>query len=169
MSVSKETRVLYIVPLVNIYQALVLEMKRLDIPFQVMSAGSESNIDSTAKVVFISPERIMNKKVMCSILKLSWNCISIDEPHLAITWGLSNSKKRKPFREAFAKLSNLNSLATVFEMHSATISNVDQLTQFMGRKNSRWNKQLVVPERKNLVYFLFTGENVPANITDLPT
>ena len=112
--------------------------------------------------------RILNKKVMRSILKHSWNCISIDEPHLAISWGLSNSKKRKPFREAFAKLSNLNSLSTVFEMHSATISNVDQLTQFIGRKNSRWNKQLVIPERKNLVYFLLTGENVPENIIDLP-
>ena len=50
--ISEETRVLYIVPLVNIYQTLVLEMERLDIPFQVMSAGGDSNIDSKAKVVF---------------------------------------------------------------------------------------------------------------------
>ena len=165
---SKETRVLYIVPLVNIYQTLVLEMERLNIHYQVMSAGSNSDVDVKAKVVFISPERLVNKSVMNSILELSWSCISIDEPHLAISWGMSKSKKGKPFREAFAKLSNLNSLGTVFELHSATISNIDQLFQFMGRKNSCWSKQIVVPERQNLTYFLLTGDNVPSSVTDLP-
>jgi len=58
---SKEIGVLYIVALVNIYQTLVLEMGRLNIHYQVMSSGSNAEVDVKAKVVFISPERLVNK------------------------------------------------------------------------------------------------------------
>ena len=67
---NAESRVLYIVPLVNIYQSLALEMEKLNIPYQVMSVGSACQISKTAKVVFISPERLLNKDVMKSILDL---------------------------------------------------------------------------------------------------
>ena len=62
-------RVLYIVPLINIYQSLAFEMENLKIPYQVMSVGSACQISKTAKVVFISPERLLNKYVMKSILE----------------------------------------------------------------------------------------------------
>ena len=165
---NAESRVLYIVPLVNIYQSLALEMEKLNIPYQVMSVGSTSQIRSDAKVIFISPERLLNKHVMKSILDLQWSCISVDEPHLALEQGLSQSKKKKPFREAFSRLNHLNSLRTPFELHSATITNAHKLFQMMGRKNSDWVKQLVMPERHNLTYFLYAGTEAPDSILDLP-
>ena len=81
-SLPVETRVLYVIPLVNIYHSVSIEMDKLKIPYQVMKAGSEDKIDQSVKVVFISPERLQNKAVMRSILQLEWSCVSIDEPHL---------------------------------------------------------------------------------------
>ena len=166
--ISVETRVLYVVPLVNLYHSLAKEMKALEIKFQVMNAGSSAEVDREAKVIFVSPERLQDKAVMSSILKLSWSCCSIDEPHLALEWGISKLKHRRPFREAFNQLNNLNNLGTVFEMHSATIDNVEALCQLVGRKNSRWTKQLEVPERSNLTYYLFAGKTAPTNILQVP-
>ena len=163
-----ETRVLYVIPLVNIYHSVSLEMKRLNVPFQVMKAGSDTMVDKSVKVVFISPERLQNKAVIGSILKLKWSCVSIDEPHLALEWGISKTKHLKPFREAFSKLNNLNSLGTVFEMHSATIDNIGMLCQLVGRRHSPWTEQLQVPERPNLTYFLYHGKSAPENILQLP-
>ena len=97
---NAESRVLYSVPLVNIYQSLALEMEKLNISYQVMTVGSSSQIRIDAKVIFISPERLLNKHVMKSILDLQWSCISVDEPHLALEQGVSQSKNKKPFREA---------------------------------------------------------------------
>lgn len=79
-----ETRVLYVIPLVNIYQCVSLEMDKLNIPHQIMHAGGSTEINPLVKVVCISPERLQNKTVMKSILQLKWSCISIDEPHLAL-------------------------------------------------------------------------------------
>ena len=166
--IPKETRVLYVVPLVNIYQSLSKEMDKLNIPFQVMSMGSSAVVNQSVKVLFISPERLQNKSVLKSILQLKWSCVSIDEPQLALEWGLSKSKHLKPFREAFSKLNNLNNLGSVFEMHSATIPNIEILCQLVGRKNSPWTKQLLVPERSNLTYFLLEGKSAPESILHLP-
>ena len=78
----KETRVLYIVPLVNIYHSLGNELERLKIPFQILSSGTISKIDVEAKVVCLSPEKLLDKSVLSAILKLPWSLVSIDEPHL---------------------------------------------------------------------------------------
>ena len=163
-----ETRVLYVVPLVAIVHSLQKEMKALHIPYQIMGAGGSSTVNNEAKVIVLSPERLQSKSVMSSILSLPWSCVSIDEPHLALEWGLSKSKRQKPFREAFNKLNNLNKLGTAFEVHSATIENVEALCRFVGRQNSQWVKQLVVPERSNLSYFVFSGKGAPLNILQLP-
>ena len=163
-----ESRVLYIIPLINIYHSVSLEMMKLNIPYQVMLAGGGTTISRSTKVVFISPERLQNSAIMKSVMKLKWSCISIDEPHMALEWGISKSRKLKPFREAFAKLNSLNILGTVFEMHSATIENIEMLYQLVGRKNSSWSKQLVVPERPNLTYFLYHGKRAPESILQLP-
>ena len=85
-------------------------MERLNIPYQVMKAGGDATVSQLVKVVFISPERLQNKAVIGSILKLRWSCVSIDEPHLALEWGISKNKFLKPFCEAFSKLNNLNNL-----------------------------------------------------------
>ena len=167
-NLPQETRVLYVVPLINLYHSLSKEMEKLNIPYQIMNAGGSTEVGKKVKVVFVSPERLLNKSVMKSILLLPWSCVSIDEPHLALEWGVSKSKNRKPFREAFGKLNSLNNLGTVFEMHSATIENIDDLFQLVGRKNSPWSKQLIVPERPNLTYLLYSGKNAPDNILQLP-
>ena len=75
----------------------------------------------------------------------------------------------KPFREAFSQLNNLNNLGTVFEMHSATVQDSEMLFQLVGRKNSPWTKQLIVPERPNLTYFLYHGKQAPETILQLPS
>ena len=79
-----ETRVLYVIPLVNIYQSVSVEMDKLNIPHQIMHAGGDTDINPSVKVVCISPERLLNKVMMKSILNHKWSCISIDEPHLAL-------------------------------------------------------------------------------------
>ena len=80
--VPEVTRVLYIVPLVNIFHSLSSEMEALEIPHQILSCGGGSKVDDCAKVVCVSPEKLLEKSVMSSILQLSWSAVSIDEPHL---------------------------------------------------------------------------------------
>lgn len=75
--VAQECRVLYIVPLVSIYHSLSREMKSLNIPHQILSSGSESRIDIGADIVCVSPEKLLEKSVMNSIVKLSWSAVSI--------------------------------------------------------------------------------------------
>ena len=75
--VAQESRVLYIVPLVSIYHSLSREMKTLNIPHQILSSGSESRIDIGADIVCVSPEKLLEKSVMNSIVKLSWSTVSI--------------------------------------------------------------------------------------------
>ena len=91
-NIPSETRVLYIVPLVNIFHSLSMEMASLKIPFQILSSGSDYQIQSHTKIVCLSPEKLLNKRVLASILKLPWSAVSIDEPHLALIWGLSKTK-----------------------------------------------------------------------------
>ena len=80
--VPEVTRVLYIVPLVNIFHSLSCEMLALEIPHQILSSGEGFKVDKCAKVVCVSPEKLLEKSVMSSILQLSWSAVSIDEPHL---------------------------------------------------------------------------------------
>jgi hypothetical protein len=75
--VSKESRVLYIVPLISIYHSLSREMKTLKIPHQILSSGSDSRVDICADIVCVSPEKLLEKSVLNSILKLSWSAVSI--------------------------------------------------------------------------------------------
>ena len=168
-NIPAETRVLYIVPLVSIFHSLSREMELLKIPFQILSRGSGFHIHSHAKVVCLSPEKLLDGRVLASILKLPWSAVSIDEPHLALVWGLSKTKFTRPFREAFSKLNSLNSLGVCFEVHSATIQNIEKVFKLLGRKDSVWLKQLELPERENLTYFLFTGKQAPLNILQLPS
>ena len=55
-----QTRVLLIVPLVNIFYSLEVDLIKLDIPYQFMTAGTGSDINPHAKVVVISPEKLMD-------------------------------------------------------------------------------------------------------------
>ena len=41
--------------------------------------------------------------------------------------------------------------------------------KLLGRKNSVWLKQLEIPERSNLTYFLFSGRHAPQNILQIPS
>ena len=141
-------------------------MKRLNIPCQIIEAGTNSEIDRKAKVVAISPEKLLDGRVMHSVVHLNWSVIVIDEPHLVLTWGTSNSNK-KPFRKAMAELSKLNSLGTVFECHSATIESFEDIYRFFGRKNSVWKKQIKSPDRANLTYYLLKGQDAPDNVLHL--
>ena len=80
----RETRVLLIVPLVNIFYSLEVDLVKLKIPYQVMLAGTGSKVDPYEKVVVISPEKLMDKLTLKSITSLKWSAISLDEPHLAL-------------------------------------------------------------------------------------
>ena len=78
-------------------------------------------------------------------------------------WGASKKKKgvlKRPFREAFQQLNRLNVLGAPFELHTATAKDLDKLFTLLGRKNSVWLKQIVIPERENLTYYLIDGKNV---------
>ena len=165
----KEARIIYIVPLINIFYSLREEMTKLQIPHQILEPSSNNNIDRRSQVVCISPEKLLDPKIVGEISKNSWSAICIDEPHLALIWGTSKSRFSKPFREAFGKLSRLNNLSTCFELHSATIFDEEKIFELLGRKNSNWMKQIQLPDRENLTLYLFSGRNAPDNILSLPS
>merc|ERR1712240_367306 len=167
-NIQKDTRILYIVPLVNIYHSLEMEMSELRIAYQILRPGVSPKIKPFTKVVCVSPEKILDSKVVQELGNLSWSCICIDEPHLALLWGTSKSKS-KPFREAFSKLCRLNNLSTCFEVHSATIFDEMDIFELLGRKNSDWSKQIQIPNRKNFTIYLQAGKNAPSNILAMPS
>jgi hypothetical protein len=45
----------------------------LNIPYQFMTAGTGSEVNPNAKVVVVSPEKLMNKQTMNSIKSLEWS------------------------------------------------------------------------------------------------
>ena len=67
-----------------------------------------------------------------------------------------------------AELSKLNSLGAVFECHSATIVDFEQLFSFFGRKSSVWKTQIKSPDRVNLSFYLLSGQEAPTNVLQLP-
>ena len=126
-----------------------MEMSELRIAYQILRPGVSPKIEPFTKVVCVSPEKILDSKVVQELGNLSWSCICIDEPHLALLWGTSKSKS-KPFREAFSKLCRLNNLSTCFELHSATIFDELEIFELLGRKNSVWTKQIQIQTEKIL-------------------
>ena len=83
-NLPQETRVLLIVPLVNIFYSLEVDLIKLNVPYQLMTQGTGSQVNCLAKVVVISPEKLMDKSTLKSIKSLKWSAISLDEPHLAL-------------------------------------------------------------------------------------
>ena len=163
---STNQRTLYVIPLVNLFESLEYEMMKLNIPFQFLNTDSVT-IDEKAKVIVLTPEKLLNPRVMANIMKLEWSLVSFDEPHLVIQWGTSSKKNRKPFRRAMTELNKLNNLGSVFECHSATINSFPQIYSFFGRQNSDWKTQIEVPDRPDLVYFLLSGSEAPDNVLQL--
>ena len=96
---------------------------------------------------------------MSDICQLRWSALVIDEPQYILQWG-TNKRSRKPFREAFQHLNRLNELGSPFELHTATAQNLYDIFSLLGRKNSTWIKQILVPERENLKYFLVDGKDL---------
>ena len=83
-NIPKETRVLLIVPLVNIFYSLEVDLIKFDIPYQFLTAGAGSIVNPSAKVVVTSPEKLLEKSTLRSIKSLGWSAICLDEPHLAL-------------------------------------------------------------------------------------
>ena len=83
-NISSETRCLLIVPLINIFYSLEVDLVKLDIPYQFLTAGSSCFIDPAVKVVVLSPEKLLEKSTLKSITSLSWSAVILDEPHLAL-------------------------------------------------------------------------------------
>ena len=110
---------------------------------------------------------MLDKNTLASVSGLEWAAIILDEPHLAILWGIGNKKKgklKKAFREAFAKLNRLNQTGAVFQLQTATAVKLSQVFALLGKKDSAWKKNIMLPERNNLVYYLFSGKNAPSKI-----
>ena len=158
-------RVLYIVPLTAIVSTLKLELEKFKVDYEVLDADHKGALKKEAKVTIVTPEKLVNKLTLKNITELSWSAVVLDEPHYLIMWGTSKKKKgviKKPFREAFQQLNRLNVLGAPFEMHTATApaKDLDKIFALLGRKDSLWLKQIEVPERPNLTYYLIDGRNV---------
>ena len=161
--ISKHNRVLYIVPLVAIIISLKLELSKFGIDYEVLDSDHQGNIKTESKVVILTPEKLVKKETLKIISALSWTAIVIDEPHYMLLWGESKKKKgvfKKPFREAFQQLNRLNVLGAPFELHTATVQDLDKMFTLLGRKDSTWRKQIVIPERETLTYYLIDGKNI---------
>ena len=167
LEVSDQPRVLYIVPLLAIMVSLEEQLVKLNISYQFLRSGTTNIVNDKVKVVAISPEKITVKETLAIIVSLKWEAIILDEPHLAVEWGIPKKKRgksSKPFREAFAKLNKLNQTGAVFQLQTATAVELPKVFALLGRKDSSWTKNILLPERKNLIYFLFSGKNAPSNI-----
>ena len=161
--ISDHNRVLYIVPLVAIIISLKVELVKFGISFEVLDSDHSGVIKTETEVVIVTPEKLINKDTLKVISGLAWKAIVIDEPHYILTWGESKKKKgvlKKPFRQAFQQMNNLNVLGTPFELHTATVQHLDLLFTLLGRKDSLWKKQILIPERETLTYYLIDGKNV---------
>ena len=163
--IPQNNRVLYIVPLVAIVDSLEKELSRFDIAYEVLGPEHQSkgSIDKDSKVIIVTPEKIVKKNILETINDLDWLAIVIDEPQYILSWGTSKKKKgvlKKPFREAFQQLNRLNVTGSPFELHTATAKDLDKIFTLLGRKDSEWLKQIVLPERENLTYFLIDGKNI---------
>ena len=164
---SEHHRVLYIVPLVSIMESLEEQLINLDISYQFLRAGTTNIINDKIKVVAISPEKLVEKETLAAVTNLKWAAIILDEPHLAVQWGIGNKKKgkiKKPFREAFSKLNRLNETGAVFQLQTATAVDLEKVFALLGKKDSSWVKNIKLPERRNLVYYIFSGKHAPSNI-----
>ena len=167
LEITDQPRVLYIVPLVAIMESLEEQLVSLDISYQLLRAGKTSFVNDKVKVVVISPEKLTEKETLASVTNLDWSAIILDEPHLAVQWGIGSKKKnkfKKPFRQAFSKLNRLNETGAVFQLQSATAVDLDKVFSLLGKKDSLWRKNIMLPERKNLIYYMFTGKDAPRNI-----
>ena len=167
MDISDQPRVLYIVPLVAIMESLEEQLVDLDVSYQFLRAGTTSIVNDKVKVVAISPEKLTDNETLASVVCLEWSAIVLDEPHLAVLWGIANKKKgkfKKPFREAFEKLNRLNQTGAVFQLQTATAVQLSRVFALLGKKDSSWKKNIMLPERNNLVYYLYSGKNAPGNI-----
>ena len=161
--IPPETRVLYIVPLLAIIQTLKRELSKFEISYQVLDSHHTGGIDQKCKVIVVTPEKLMNAGSIHNICQLSWSAIVIDEPHYILQWGISKKIKGKyvrPFREAFQHLNRLNGLGCPFELHTATAFNIEELFALLGRRDSKWIKQIKAPDRDNLSYYIVDGKNV---------
>ena len=147
--IPKSNRILYIVPLLAIISTLKQELINLGIEYQVIDSEHLGGIKTSSKIVILTPEKLVNKGTLKCITELSWSAVVIDEPQYILSWGLSKKKNgvfKKPFREAFQQLNRLNFLGAPFELHTATATNLDKLFTLLGRKDSKWIKQIVLPE-----------------------
>ena len=165
--ISDRPRVLIIVPLVAIMTSLEEQLIKLDITYQFLKAGTTNILNDKVKVVAISPEKLTASDTMGMILSLKWEAVILDEPHLAVQWGIGNKKRgtlSKPFRAAFAKIKKLNQTGAVFQLQTATAVNLNQIFSLLGKKDSAWRKNIVLPERENLIYYLFSGKSAPLSI-----
>ena len=117
---------------------------------------SEEHTECDAMQWLILKTICTSRCTMSDICQLVWSALVIDEPQYILQWGTSK-RSRKPFREAFRHLNKLNELGSPFELHTATAQNVDDIFSLLGRKNSTWIKQILIPERENLKYFLSSG------------
>ena len=140
-----------------------IELAKFGISYDVINSDHVGRIKSDSKIIILTPEKLVRKEILKQISSLSWSAIVIDEPQYMITWGMRKKKKgilRRPFMEAFQELNQLNILGAAFELHTATASNVEKLFALLGRKDSVWLKQVVMPERENLTYYLIDGKDV---------
>jgi len=167
--VATEARVILISPLVNIIYSLESYLKHLSISYQILK--TDESIDCSVEVVLVSPEQLYHTKTLNEVKKHSWSAIIIDEEHLVYQHGMDlcsqGKKAKKVFRTAFRCLSMLNDLGAPFEIHTATALKVKQLINFLGKQNSDWEFQYVAPERENLTYYIFSGEEAPSDFRNL--
>ena len=121
--IAEEPRVLYIVPLLAIMETLEEQLVQLDITYQFLREGTTNIVNDQVKVVAISPKKLTSREILSSVTALDWSAVILDEPHLAIQWGIGDKKKWKfknAFREAFSKLNRLNQTGAVFQLQTAT-------------------------------------------------
>ena len=93
LEVSDQPRVLYIVPLLAIIESLEEQLVKLNVSYQFFRSGTTSIINDKVKIVAISPEKITVKETLAMIVSLKWEAIILDEPHLAVEWGIPKKKR----------------------------------------------------------------------------
>ena len=106
------------------------------------------------KLVYSSPERLLNKSFLNQIKSLKINGIAVDEAHCVSEWG-------HDFRPAFKAIKNLKQLLPEVPMialtATATIEVLRNISSDLGMKTPKVFKTSF--ERKNIQYQVFSPKN----------
>lgn len=162
-AVMKKGAILVICPIISIMQDQIIELGKKGIKAMFFESGYDKNsinrqFDNARygnyKLIYFSPERLLDKIFLNQLKTLEISGIAIDEAHCVSEWG-------NDFRPAFKKIKKIKKILPEVPIMalsaSATPKVVMDMTSDLGMKDPKVFKTSF--ERKNIKYQVIFTEN----------